>query len=158
MDYGILGALKLHKETAKNVTITLFYQHIDEESIDLKFAQTDYINKLVNILKHFNKLELLKVAITTQTGKMEWDQTQAFSCFYRLDVSKWEFWLKHNDANFQRLYEGSALERRLAGLVKAKARRVKERKGREQKEEVKEQLAKVGAEKARLEKQIKEKT
>lgn len=153
MDYGILGALKLHKETAQNVTITLFYQHLKEETYDLTYAQTDYLNKLVNILKDFAKLELLKAALTTQTGKMEWDQTQAFSCFYRLDVPKWEFWLKTDSGeNFQRIYEGSALERRLAGLAKAKAKRVNERRERERKEEskeVKEKLAKVGAEKTK---------
>lgn len=158
IDYCILGALKLHKDTAKNVTITIFFQHIKEETYNLSYAQTDFINKMVNILKHF-KLDLLKVAITTQTGKMEWNQTQVLSCFYRIDVPQWEFWLKVDAVNgsFKRLYEGSALERRLAGLAKAKAKRVKERRTKKQSKEVKEKLSKVEGEKVSLEKKIKEK-
>ncbi|CAG8978872.1 hypothetical protein HYALB_00005209 [Hymenoscyphus albidus] len=153
ISYEILGALKQYKESANRVTITIFYQHVDEETEILKREQTLYLNKLVNILKDFN-ISFLKIAISTQTGKEEFSQTKDFSCFYRLQVPIRELWLSIKDSkDYKQISMMSPLARRIEGVVKAKANKVQERK--EQAESAAAAASK--AKKAREEKGDKEK-
>ncbi|CAG8958448.1 hypothetical protein HYFRA_00011125 [Hymenoscyphus fraxineus] len=128
INYDILGALKQYKDSANHVTITIFYQHVDEETAMLKREQSLYLNKLVNILKDF-KISFLKIAISTQTGKEEFSQTKDFSCFYRLQVPIRELWLSIKDGkDYKQISMTSPLARRIDGVVKAKANKVQERK------------------------------